>query len=228
MSETIEDFERIYGTLLEQPPKALLWQHNKAQNIQDLLQGKVSFYADYYSQFWCWYLFEYFYLGDSTSAEGVTIWSILLDLGIEVTTEDNNTDVFGFGPNNENFNNAPFGRSSSAIGLPLEYAILALRLRFFQLTNNCSVTNINRFFVNLLGWTPENPNGQKIIVIDNFDMTITYRLNFEPDANLQFIFNNLDLLPRPAAVGVNWEVQAESAFGFGPENERFNQAPFGA
>lgn len=67
----------------------------------------------------------------------------------------------------------------------------------------------------------------KAWVIDNYNMTITYRFNFRvTDLQLE-ILRNLTLLPRPA--GVEMEVIASDniVFGFnGSGAQPFNQAPF--
>ena len=91
-----------------------------------------------------------------------------------------------------------------------------------------TVLAINAFLNRLTGWDGSVETADKIIVVDNYDMTMTYRFNFEPDQFLRFIIDDLDLLPRPAGVSVNWETEFEDTFGFTDDDEQFDQGVFGA
>lgn len=70
-------------------------------------------------------------------------------------------------------------------------------------------------------------NYGKAWVIDNYDMTITYRFNFTlTDLQLE-ILRNLTLLPRPAGVEMQVIAVGNNVFGFnGSGCQPFNQAPF--
>ena len=70
-------------------------------------------------------------------------------------------------------------------------------------------------------------NYGKAWVIDNYDMTITYRFNFTlTDLQLE-ILRNLTLLPRPAGVEMEVIAVGNNVFGFnGSGCQPFNQAPF--
>ena len=70
-------------------------------------------------------------------------------------------------------------------------------------------------------------NYGKAWVIDNYDMTITYRFNFNlTDLQLE-ILRNLTLLPRPAGVEMEVIAVGNDVFGFdGSGAQPFNQAPF--
>lgn len=70
-------------------------------------------------------------------------------------------------------------------------------------------------------------NYGKAWVIDNYDMTITYRFNFTlTDLQLE-ILRNLTLLPRPAGVEMQVIAVSNDVFGFnGSGCQPFNQAPF--
>ena len=70
-------------------------------------------------------------------------------------------------------------------------------------------------------------NYGKAWVIDNYDMTITYRFNFTlTDLQLE-ILRNLTLLPRPAGVEMEVIAVGNDVFGFnGSGCQPFNQAPF--
>ena len=70
-------------------------------------------------------------------------------------------------------------------------------------------------------------NYGKAWVVDNYDMTITYRFNFTlTDLQIE-ILRNLTLLPRPAGVEMEVLAVGNNVFGFnGSTCQPFNQAPF--
>lgn len=64
-------------------------------------------------------------------------------------------------------------------------------------------------------------------VIDNQDMTITYKFDFNLTSLQIAILRNLSLLPRPAGVEMNVISVTKNVFGFnGSGCQPFNQAPF--
>jgi len=64
-------------------------------------------------------------------------------------------------------------------------------------------------------------------VIDNYDMTITYRFHFNLTDLQKEILKNLTLLPRPAGVEMQVLAVTKNVFGFnGSGCQPFNQAPF--
>ena len=67
----------------------------------------------------------------------------------------------------------------------------------------------------------------KAYVIDNYDMTLTFKFNFNL-TNLQLaILRNLILLPRPAGVKIAIVAVGKNVFGFnGSGCKPFDQAPF--
>ena len=75
---------------------------------------------------------------------------------------------------------------------------IVIRMRYFQLTTNCSVTEINGMLLRVFG------NLGQVYVLDNLDMTMTYAFQFTPDSSVLTILNQYDLLPRPAGVSVNF------------------------
>jgi len=140
---TIEEF---YGVSDETVKQAILWQYNNATNLQSLIDQKYTWLRGANDNFWCWFLFYYFYLGSTTSNDGVTIWSILLDYPVTSSLPPNKNSVWGFGADDVNFDNGGFGSvDHSIVSLPLAYAILCLQLRYFQLTTSGTVTQINAF-----------------------------------------------------------------------------------
>ena len=62
---------------------------------------------------------------------------------------------------------------------------------------------------------------------DNHDMTQTYVFNFPVTADLQYLFNNFDLLPRPSGVQSNWIDATIECFGFNSFNYNFDNGLLG-
>lgn len=66
----------------------------------------------------------------------------------------------------------------------------------------------------------------KAYVVDNHDMTMIYRFNFNL-SNLQLaVLQNVTLLPRPAGVKAIIVTLGNKVFGFNGSGEPFDQAPF--
>jgi len=53
-------------------------------------------------------------------------------------------------------------------------------------------------------------------------MTQSYIFNFPVTADLAYLFNNFDILPRPAGVGSQWIDNTEEFFGFNNFNYNFD------
>lgn len=97
--------------------------------------------------------------------------------------------------------------------------LLIARLRLLSIRG--TVEEINELLSFLFA------NYGKAYVIDNHDMTITYKFNFNL-TNLQLeILRHLTLLPRPAGVEMEVIAVSKNVFGFnGSGCQPFNQAPF--
>lgn len=234
MTNTIQQFSE-FNT--QDVTDSLLWQYNDAPAIRYLVSAKEGFNQAGSLDFWAWYFFEYFAMSGlfvSPTPEKVTIWAILLGLPITSSPPTNLTKVQAFDtlahayPNNQNYYNANFGSTTgSTVNLPIEWAIFALRLRYFNLTGGMTIPQINSFMNFLMDYDGTNINANKIVLTDNHDMTITYKMNYVPNQFQTYIFNNLDLLPRPAGVMVNWQIIAPDAFGFGDGMQNFEHGIFG-
>lgn len=127
---------------------------------------------------------------------GLEVWSIILKfpLFINIMPSVNNA-FWGFGANRANFTQGNFALvNGGSVVLPLATNRLALQLRYFQLCNSGTVPEINRFLKFVF-----QPWGTAYLK-DNLNMTQTYHFNFPITWDLQFLFDNFDLLPRPAGV----------------------------
>lgn len=125
---------------------------------------------------------------------------------------------------NKNFNHGNFGsKSSTVVGLTLDQKRILLRLRYFKLVSRCTIPEINRIMKTVLG------DQGSVYVLDAGDMEfVTYVFGFQPNSALEFVLQNFDVLPRPAAVGVRYIVSTRKTFGFGPYFKNFNNGTFGA
>lgn len=204
--------------------KALLWQHDNAESLKILLQRKQEWYDVNQTDFWeSWYT-DVFNL-DTANAFGLAVWARILNVPLQVQIEgDAGKAAFGFGTNHLNFNNGNFARAKSGDQpLTLAQQRMVLKLRYFQLISRGAVPEINEWLASLFG------DQGSVFVVDPGDMTFaTYFFGFQPDSSLAFILEKYDLLPRPAGVGVKYQVQVKPSFGFGIHHLNFNNGNFGA
>lgn len=180
--------------------RALLWQYNDAENLQSILQSKQDWYNENQANFWNDWYNDVFNLMTANNF-GLTVWSIILDIPIVVVSQPPDTGEipWGFEAYSENYNNGNFAGSSSPIQtLTTEQARTVLRMRYFQITSRGTIPEINRFLSILF----ELEGGA--FVRDNLDMNMEYVFLFPIPSKLQFIFENYDILPRPAGVEVSY------------------------
>ena len=216
----IQQFDFSVGIL-----RALLWQHNKAEALQSIIRAKQAWYDANFSEFWEAWIRDVFDLR-TANAFGCQVWATIL--GIKLAPAVGSVEpqpVFGFADaelENQNFENGNFAPSgASGVRLTVEQQRLVLRLRYFQLVTRCAVPEINRFMSYLF-----RPLG-RVYVLDPLDMSaLTYVFDFEPDPQLVFVLEQFDLLPRPSTVGVQYVTSSRPAFGFGPDNENFENGNF--
>lgn len=223
--------------------QALLWQYNDAESLQSLLEQKQAWYDINQSEFWDDWLVDVFDLRTANDF-GLAVWGILLDSQLFVITPASlDKPIFGFGNNGSfstgfsdgfdigagppyfytNFFNATFGRKTpGVIGLTLAQRRLILRLRYFNLTTRPSVPQINAFLADIF-----KAEGT-VYVLDVLNMTAKYIFTYKPSVSLQYVFDNFDILPRPAGVKTEVDVITRKVFGFGQYHANFYQSNFGA
>lgn len=200
--------------------RAILWQYNDAARLQSLLQSKASWYAEEQEGFWTNWLRDVF---DLTTANdfGLSVWGIILGVPLSYGIPSSGPrPVFGFGQHNLNFNNGNFGRDAAGVaGLTLEQKRLVLRLRYYQLISDGTAPHINFVLREVFG------SGY---VLDREDMTISYIFPTAFPSSVRTILEEFDLLPRPAGVQINTQIDSASVFGFDPHYQNFNNGGFGA
>lgn len=216
MTEQIQQFDFSVDLL-----KALLWQYDNAPNLQGLLAYREQFYVTNQKEFWENWIRDVFDLRTANDF-GLQVWSIILGQPIFTSNPPSGLEeVFGFDAANLNFDNGNFGSSFGyTYRLPTESARLLLRLRYFQLTSSGTIPEINRMLKYLFG------DAGTAYLIDNHDMTQTYYFSFAFTSELQYIFSNFDILPRPAGVKSEITNGTELFFGFGENNENFDNGSF--
>lgn len=220
MSATIQDFDLSVDIL-----SALIWRDNEAVNLQSLLQGKDDWYEQNHTQFWNDWCTNVFNL-DTANEFGLSVWAQILGLPLTLIVAPNQGPQWGFGPatnSRQNFGNGNFGTSQAGVGLTLDQKRLLLKLQYFKLTTRCTVPEINARLKALLG------QYGNVYVLDGNNMAFTtFVFGFVPNSALQFVLENFDVLPRPAAVGVKYIISTRPSFGFGASNQNFNNGTFWA
>ncbi|MHC5542322.1 DUF2612 domain-containing protein [Singulisphaera rosea] len=215
MPGDIQDFDFSVDLL-----KALLWQYDEAANLQALLEDKANWYEINQSQFWRDWIANVFDLRTADEF-GLSVWSIILGLPLFV---NNNNDVgpfFGFdSQTGVNFDNGIFG-DENTYELPTEIKRIALQLRYFQLTGSGTVPETNRMLKYVFR------NFGPAWLVDDYDMTQYYFFAFPLTFDLKYLFNNYDILPRPAGVQSTWTDTPDAFFGFAIGDYNFDNGNFG-
>lgn len=204
--------------------KALLWEHDGADKLVMLARLKQEWYERNQSEFWTNWVRDVFNI-DTANQFGLSVWGRILDVPMQVTSApDVGKVAWGFGSSNANFERGNFGnKNSNTIGLTVEQQRLIIRLRYFKLTARGTVPETNRFLAKIF------EGKGRVFVTDPYDMSfVTYFFEQAPDSQTQFILDNYDLLPRPAGVGIKYQLQVRPSFGFGPNHLNFGNGNFGA
>lgn len=191
---TIQQFDYDVDVLA-----AMLWQYNTSPNLLSLLTQKQTWYDDNQTAFWTSWETNIFDL-NTADQFGLTVWAIILDIPIiVVVTPPSDIVGFGWGDLHKNFTHGNFKAVAGGQELTVEQARTVLKMRYFQITSRGTIPEINRFMAYLFG------DMGSVYVLDNLDMTMTYVFGFPIPSNMNFIFKNYDILPRPAGVAVSYE-----------------------
>lgn len=200
--------------------RAILWQYDGAAGLQSLLRSKADWYDENQRDFWNNWERDVF---DLTTANdfGCAVWGLILAVPLSIGLPGTgDLPVWGLGVENENFENAGFGRKSSGVAsLTLDQKRLILRLRYFQIISDGTAPFINFTLRTIFG------QGH---VRDNHDMTMTYVFERRLPSVILTVIEQFDLLPRPAGVDTNILYLSDPVWGFGTENQNFENGPFGA
>lgn len=220
MTQTIQQLT-FHSDLL----KAILWQYERADNLKALTRFKSDWFERATVSFWQNWYRDVFNI-DTANDFGLSVWSRILDvpLGIDIPPSDKAKIGIGFGKKKANFR-ANFRRNTDyTLSLTQEQKRLIIRMRYFNLTQSPTVTNINEFLKRFF-WNEDS----KVFVLDPLDMTYMYYVfNFNPDERLRVLLENFDLMPRPSGVGVKYRIVTKKSFGHGKHRRNFLSSNFGA
>lgn len=203
--------------------QALLWQHDKAANLQSIIQQKQAWYDENQTAFWGNWITDVFDLRTANSF-GLSVWSIILELPliVSIAPAPMGQLPFGFEAFNKNFTFGNFKPQAQGIQtLTPDQARIALRLRYFQLQSRGTIPEINRFMKYLFKET-----GAVWVVDGSTPMTIKYVFAFVPSSQLQFVLEQYDILPRPAGVGVSYVIAPPEPWGFDAPHPNFDHGNF--
>ena len=217
MTSTIQTFD--YTTNLEQ---AVLWQYSNATNLQSLISQKQTWYNTNQTAFWQNWYTNVFNLA-TANMFGLSVWSVILGQPITLPSSaaPQTQPSFGFGAYNYNFTNGNFTNyNGSVYTFPLQYARLILQLRYYQLTSSGTVPEINRMLATLFA------SFGVCYVLDTLHMKMEYVFEFPLTYELLLIFQNFDLLPRPAGVEIIINQGTVPRFGLGIYNKNFTNGNF--
>jgi hypothetical protein len=222
MSAAISEFDFSVNLL-----RALLWRNNQADNLQSILQQKSDWYEINHTQFWNDWVTNVFDVRTANEF-GLSVWALILGVPLALIVAPNAGPQFGFdvkpvSNGRQNFNNGNFGVSAAGVGLTIDQKRILIQLQYYKLISRCTVPEINAAMKRILG------QFGSVYVLDGNNMQfVTYVFGFQPNSALQFVLENFDVLPRPAAVGVKYIVSTRPAFGFGAYNQNFNNGTFWA
>jgi hypothetical protein len=187
--------------------RVLLWQYNNANHLEGLLRLKQTFYNENQRDFWQSWINDVFNL-NTCNLFGVSVWSKILDypLTLEVNKSPGNYPAFSFsddvGVSTSPIKNFSYGNFATPAdefeNLTLDQNRLLLKLRYFNLITDASVSHINFILSIVFG------SGVSYVQ-DNQDMTLTYVFKYL-EATTRYFLVELDLLPRPSGVSYTIEV----------------------
>ena len=182
--------------------RSILWQYENADKLKALVIGQQEWINENHTDFWNNWIRDVFNL-KTANAFGLAVWARILNVPLTIEREQNIDDVFGFGAEHENFNNGGFGTVAGAIdNVSAEQARKMLLSRYLTLTYAPTAPNINMILEVLFG-------EGAAYVVDSLDMRYTYTFNGEPDYRTRELIKNVDFLPRPSAVGVDFTILQE-------------------
>jgi len=227
MSQTVEQFDFSVNIL-----NAILWQYNDATNLIAILQNKQNWLNEYQEAFWQNWYDDVFNL-ETADTFGLSVWSYILNipLYIDQNPESDNKPIFGFntvGLENSylNFNRSNFSTKGEVFTLTVNQQRFLLRLKFFQLSTRGCIPDINAFLYYLCSTSNIGYAGT-LYALDGLNMSMRYIFTQDdfPEELLQVILD-LDLLPRPAGVKLEYYINGGFNWGFGVYNQNFTHGNF--
>lgn len=182
---------------------SVLWQYENAEVLKALTEARQAWIDENHGHFFeDWYR-DVFNV-DTINDFGVAIWGRILNIPVgrfNSTTTAPVVTPFGFGEFNGNFGGFNFfnGSGETSRDLPIEIKRIIIKMRYFALTTRFTIPELNKFLRdNFSVYGPAYVRG-------TYDMSeIFYIFDFEVNDDLKFVFDDLDMLPRPSTLGVGW------------------------
>lgn len=189
--------------------QVLQWMRNNAVNLSQMIENEQTWYTENYTEFWQNWVQDVFDLR-TANAFGCAVWCIILNIPYFLQiVPPLDQPVWGFNleppvNNNVNFENGNFAAPNyPKYVLTLEEQRIVLRLRYFQLITRGAIPEINAF-LDLIFNDPDGILQGGAWAIDDFDMTMLYTFNCPISVNLFRVLTEYDILPRPAAVELEY------------------------
>jgi hypothetical protein len=178
--------------------QAIIWQYDSAPNLRSIIESESAWYETNQATFWNDWIVNVFDLGTANDF-GLQVWSIILQQSLYTSySASPESPYFGFGADNQNFGVYNFASQNGGTNIySTEIARLLLRLRYFQLTSSGTIPETNRMLAYLFS------DYGAAYLIDNLNMTQTYYFDFVIPAEMLYMLENSDVLPRPAGVQNN-------------------------
>lgn len=175
----------------------VLWQYDATHNLRGLIAEKEAWYSAEHSQYWNDWIVDVFNI-DTANDFGLAVWAIILGIPLVVTPDpDPGKIAWGFSMERANFENGNFAATGGSFNLTTAQKRLVIQMRYFQLITRGAAPEVNAFLNRVFG-----PG--ECYVEDTLNMHIFYVFTNPVPSALALIFDNYDLLPRPAGVGVTW------------------------
>lgn len=173
--------------------QVLIWQYNDAEKLQAIIQNKQNWIDLNVRDFWQNWFDNVFNLNTANDF-GLQVWAQILGV---VFTPDKEIPVqfFGFNPDAQNFNNGGFYPSLDSI-LTLEQKRTVLKLRYKYMTAKGTIDDINSAVSSIF------PTAK---ALEYFNMSIDVEYIGIPTRQEEYMINNFNIVPKPAAVELNYK-----------------------
>lgn len=201
--------------------QVILWQDNEATNLQQLLTLKQNWYNENHCDFWNNWVRDVFDLRTANNF-GLRVWSEILNVPLFGTIEESPSDypAFGFADFGLGFDQGNFATDdNSAFGLTTEQRRTVLRLKAFKVLSRANYRDTNRFLAHLFGQGT-------MYILDGLNMNISFIYTQGIAPELLRAIQELDLIPRPSAVQINYIDASLESWGFAPAGLNFDNGNF--
>lgn len=197
--------------------KVVKWEYDQAPNLKSLINFKQEWYTDNHSKFWSAWERDVFNLFTANDF-GLNVWAIILNLPLytESGASPSNYPAFGFANFGLNFGRSNFAIDADTVNrLTTEQKRQLLRMRWWQITSDGSMSSINHALYDVFG--------KDVYALDGHNMTITIIYQTILPNMMMNLIQEFDLIPRPSGVKFNHLVKPRDAFGFAEYSLNFDQ-----